>query len=104
MNSKQRRHRRLHCLNHIINICCQAFLIGRKYKKYLTKLKKHHLRGNFTKVKELWKKFGYLSRLHNLVRYIRLTPQRREEFTTIVIGRDLSAFDKLKLIQNNSTR
>ncbi|KAA8620769.1 Dimer-Tnp-hAT domain-containing protein [Pyrenophora tritici-repentis] len=45
-----------------------------------------------------------LGRLHNLVRYIRLTPQRREEFATIIIGGDLSQFDGLELIQNNSTR
>ncbi len=38
------------------------------------------------------------------VRYIRLTPQRREEFAAIIIGGDLSEFDGLELIQNNSTR
>ncbi|KAF7443405.1 hypothetical protein A1F99_129120 [Pyrenophora tritici-repentis] len=27
MKSKQRRHRRLRCLGHVINLCCQAFLI-----------------------------------------------------------------------------
>ncbi|KAI8396506.1 hypothetical protein FOFC_18604 [Fusarium oxysporum] len=34
----------------------------------------------------------------------RLTPQRREEFAAIIIGGDLSEFDGLELIQNNSTR
>lgn len=29
MDAKQRRHRRLRCLGHIINLCCQAFLLGR---------------------------------------------------------------------------
>ncbi|SCO92701.1 uncharacterized protein FRV6_16829 [Fusarium oxysporum] len=55
-------------------------------------------------VEEPWKRFGCLGRLHNLVRYIRLTPQRREEFAAIIIGGDLSEFDGLELIQNNSTR
>ncbi|KAI1513835.1 Dimer-Tnp-hAT dimerization containing protein [Pyrenophora tritici-repentis] len=104
MKSKQRRHRRLRCLGHVINLCCQAFLMGRNCEKYLAKLEKHHQRGDYTKVEELWKKFGCLGRLHNLVRYIRLTPQRREEFATIIIGGDLSQFDGLELIQNNSTR
>lgn len=49
-------------------------------------------------------KFGCLGRLRNLVRYIRLTPQRREEFASVVIGGDLSVFDGLDLIQNSSTR
>ena len=104
MKSKQSRHRRLRCLGHIINLCCQAFLMGRNCEKYLAKLEKHYQRGNYTEVEELWKKFGCLGRLHNLVRYIRLTPQRREEFAAIIIGRDLSEFDGLELIQNNSTR
>ena len=104
MSSKQRRHRRLRCLGHIINLCCQAFLMGRNCDKYLAKLEKHHLRGDYAKVEELWRKFGCLGRLHNLVRYIRLTPQRREEFAAIVVGGDLSAFDGLELIQSNSTR
>ncbi|KAF7568858.1 hypothetical protein PtrM4_112730 [Pyrenophora tritici-repentis] len=68
MKSKQRRHRRLRCLGHVINLCCQAFLMGRNCEKYLAKLEKHHQRGDYTKVEELWKKFGCLGRLHNLVR------------------------------------
>ncbi|KJZ69640.1 hypothetical protein HIM_10979 [Hirsutella minnesotensis 3608] len=104
MKPQQRRHRRLRCLGHIVNLCCQAFLMGRNCEKYLAKLEKHHQRGGYVKVEELWKKFGCLGRLHNLVRYIRLTPQRREEFAAIIIGGDLSEFDGLELIQNNSTR
>ncbi|RFN45157.1 putative ac transposase [Fusarium flagelliforme] len=104
MDSKQRRHRRLRCLGHIVNLCCQAFLMGRNCEKYLAKLEKHYQRGDYEKVEELWKEFGCLGRLHNLVRYIRLTPQRREEFAAIIIGGDLSEFDGLELIQNNSTR
>ena len=104
MDSKQRRHRRLRCLGHIVNLCCQAFLMGRNCEKHLAKLEKHYQRGDYAKVEELWKEFGCLGRLHNLVRYIRLTPQRREEFAAIIIGGDLSEFDGLELIQNNSTR
>ncbi|XP_044723961.1 restless-like transposase [Hirsutella rhossiliensis] len=29
MKPQQRRHRRLRCLGHIVNLCCQAFLMGR---------------------------------------------------------------------------
>ncbi|KAI8396320.1 hypothetical protein FOFC_06303 [Fusarium oxysporum] len=35
---------------------------------------------------------------------IGLTPQRRVEFAAIIVGGDLAEFDKLELIQNNSTR
>ncbi|KAM4060593.1 restless-like transposase [Hirsutella rhossiliensis] len=99
MKPQQRRHRRLRCLGHIVNLCCQAFLMGRNCEKHLAKLEKHHQRGDYVKVEELWKKFGCLGRLHNLVRYIRLTPQRREEFAAIIIGGHLSEFDGLELIR-----
>ncbi|KAI8396510.1 hypothetical protein FOFC_21058 [Fusarium oxysporum] len=104
IDSKQRRYRRLRCLGHIVNLCCQAFLMGQNCEKYLAKLEKHYQRGDYAKVEELWKRFGCLGRLHNLIRYIRLTPQRRKEFAAIIIGGDLSEFDGLELIQNNSTR
>lgn len=104
MEVKQRRYRRLRCLGHIINLYCQAFLMGRNSERYLAKLEKHYQRGDYAKIEELWKRFGCLGRLHNLVRYIRLTPQRREEFAAILISGDLSQFDGLELIQNNSTR
>ena len=58
MTSKQRRHRRLRCLGHIINLCCQAFLMGRNCEKNLAKLEKHYQRGDYTKVEGLWKNFG----------------------------------------------
>ena len=103
MKSQQRRHRHLRCLGHIINLYCQAFLIGHNCEKQLAKLEKHYLCGDYTKVEELWKKYGCLGRLHNLVRYIRLTLQRHEEFAAIVVGGDLFGFDGLELIQNNST-
>ncbi|KAI8416776.1 hypothetical protein FOFC_03089 [Fusarium oxysporum] len=49
MDSKQRRHRRLRCLGHIVNLCCQAFLMGRNCEKYLAKLEKHYQRGDYVK-------------------------------------------------------
>lgn len=73
--------------------------MGRDCEKHLAKLEKYYQRGDYAKVEELWRKFGCLGRLHNLIRYIRLTPQRREEFAAIVIGGDLSEFDGLELIQ-----
>jgi hypothetical protein len=78
--------------------------MGRNCEKELKKLEKHYQRRDYSQVEELWKKFRCLGRLHNLVRYIRLTPRRREECAAIVVGGELSQFDSLELIQNNSTR
>lgn len=53
MKSKQRRHRRLRCFGHIVNRCCQAFLMSRNCESYLAKLEKHYQRGDYAKVDEL---------------------------------------------------
>jgi len=74
--------------------------MGSDCEKQLAKLETHYRSCNFTKIEELWKKYGCLGRLHNLIRYIRLTAGRREEFKLITIsneGGDLNAFDGLEV-------
>jgi hypothetical protein len=97
MSAQQRRFRRLRCLGHVINLCCQAFLLGHDCERELAKLETHYRSGDYTQVEELWKKYGCLGRLHNLVRYIRLSAGRREEFKSIVGGGDVSEFDGLEV-------
>ncbi|KAM4063264.1 ribonuclease H-like protein [Hirsutella rhossiliensis] len=43
MKPQQRRHRRLRCLGHIVNLCCQAFLIRRNYGQHWFELEKIEL-------------------------------------------------------------
>ncbi|KAM4064821.1 ribonuclease H-like protein [Hirsutella rhossiliensis] len=43
MKPQQRRHRRLRCLGHIVNLCCQAFLMGRNYGQHWFELEKIEL-------------------------------------------------------------
>jgi len=38
MSVKQRRRRRLRCLGHVVNLCAQAFLLGKKAKLTLEEL------------------------------------------------------------------
>jgi hypothetical protein len=45
------------------------------------------------RIRELWRKSGAIERLHNIIKYIRASPQRRQFFRLIVCGGELSEFD-----------
>jgi hypothetical protein len=98
MNAKQRRRRRLRCLGHVINLAAQAFLFGRKSQEALEELDLAYRRHDFDAIAKVWRKQGVLGRLHNIVRYIRMTPQRRAEWRKTVIGtQKWSLFDGLEV-------
>lgn len=88
MSEKQRRRRRLRCLGHIVNLAAQVFLLGKGAEKTLDELEIAFLRQDFQKIADIWRKQGALGRLHNIVRYIRMTPQRRQEFRRCVVQED----------------
>jgi hypothetical protein len=98
MNAKQRRRRRLRCLGHVINLAAQAFLFGKKSQETLDELDLAYRRHDFEAIAKVWRKQGVLGRLHNIVRYIRMTPQRRAEWRKTVIGiKKWSIFDGLEV-------
>lgn len=45
----------------------------------------------------IWRARGPVGKLHNMIKYIRWTPQRREQFAGIRIGGELAKFDKLEV-------
>ncbi|KAJ6785140.1 hypothetical protein PWT90_08160 [Aphanocladium album] len=104
MSEKQRKRRRLRCFGHIVNLCARAFLIGKDGAKVCKELDIAYRDGDLKKIGELWRKRGAIGRLHNIVRYIRASPQRRQFFRSIILGGDLTEFDKLELIQGQQTR
>ena len=97
MSEKQRKRRRLRCLGHVVNLCAQAFLLGKKADTTLEELELAYSRHDFESIAKIWRKQGALGRLHNIVRYIRMSPQRREEFRRIVVGGEWSEFDMLEV-------
>jgi hypothetical protein len=58
-----------------------------------------------TTIEELtaWRKLGPVGKLHNLVRYIRASPQRREKFLQLQLE-TLQAVEAFMVRQNNDTR
>jgi len=77
-------HRQLRCYGHVINLAAKAFLFGHNPDAFeleienLEKLKLEirHERELLTQ----WRKRGSVGKLHNIVVWIRRTPQRRDSF------------------------
>ena len=103
LSIKQRQGRRLRCMGHIVNLCARALLLGKGAGKRLSELERKELKGGVAAVDRFWKNKGALGRLHNLVVYIRCTPQRLEEFAKIKKGGNLAQFDVLKVSLFSST-
>ena len=97
LSIKQQQGRRLRCMGHIINLCARALLLGKGAGKKLSELERKELKGSVVAVDRFWKNKGALGQLHNLVVYIRCTPQRLEEFAKIRKGGNLAQFDVLKV-------
>lgn len=74
-------HRRVRCLGHIINLAAQAFLFGgdRQAFEEVQLINKDPISIIEAEL-AFWRKKGPLGKLHNIVTFIRRTPQRRESF------------------------
>jgi hypothetical protein len=73
--------RRVRCLGHIINLAAKAFLFGNDPASLEAEIL--HLSDSSIVEAQLdfWRKKGAKGKLHNLVYFIRRTPQRRERFS-----------------------
>lgn len=97
ISKRQIKRRRLRCFGHIVNLCAQAFLMGKDAEKICKDLDAAVREGDWKKIGDLWRKRGSIGRLHNLIRYIRATPQRRNRFMAIVVGGEAAAFNGLQV-------
>ena len=97
MSKRMIQRRRIRCLGHIVNLCAQSFIIGKDAEKVCKELEKAIAEGDLKKIGALWKKRGSIGRLHNIIRYIRGSPQRRNRFATIVIAGELAIYNGLQV-------
>jgi hypothetical protein len=107
--------RRIRCAGHVINLVAQAFLGGTDEKAFEygddPEATETLLKDEVTML-NTWRKEGPIGKLHYLVRYIRLTPQRRKEFMDIkginsassASASALASAKEVMVIQNNATR
>ena len=100
--------RRSRCLGHIINLVAKAFLFGTSVDAFeaITDVIDEDVVSidseTMKRAQKAWRTQGAIGKLHNLVVFIRSSPQRRETFKRKVVGDD--AVDNLMPILDNSTR
>ena len=97
ISKRQIARRRIRCLGHIINLCAQAFIIGKDAENVCKELDHANRDGDWKKVGDLWRERGSIGRLHNIIRYIRATPQRRNRFKNILLDGELTKFNGLQV-------
>lgn len=101
---KERLAFRIRCFGHIVNLCAHAMIFGKGKGKRRETFARTERKGDEEGWASVWRQIGAVGRLHNIVRYIRWSPQRREEFANCLQGGELADFDQLELIQDNDTR
>ncbi|RKK17214.1 hypothetical protein BFJ67_g17782, partial [Fusarium oxysporum f. sp. cepae] len=108
------RNHRTRCFGHILNLAARAFLWGEDpdsfereaFTEAAFQVEERELR--------LWRKRGAVGKLHNIVRFVRASPQRRELMKSLACDQndedgyqlfeeERAAID-LELMQNNETR
>ena len=85
--------RRLWCFGHILNLVVKALLFGKDIDALEISSAEF----------ATWRKFGAVGKLHNLVRWIHTSPQRRERFVQLQLEA-LQAVEAFMVHQNNDTR
>jgi hypothetical protein len=81
--------RRSRCLGHIINLAAQAFIYGKDNEAFINQAEfEEELSGRdqvaIAREQALWRSRGSFGRLHNIVKWMRASPQRRQEFEMVI--------------------
>ena len=79
----EKKARRLRCLGHIMNLAAQALLFDTDSDAFTAEILVATELRHERKLLNIWRKRGPLGKLHNIVKFIRSTPQRREKFHII---------------------
>lgn len=104
--------RRIRCFGHILNLVAKAFLFGEESDAFEIQSDFYDTLGQYEEGLEHWRRKGPIGKLHNIVKFIRASPQRSEAFRNIAQECDDSedfifsevSSKELELRQNNTTR
>ena len=102
LSETERKQRRLRCFGHILNLACHSYLYGHDPESFEVEIILLDALARENEELRAWRKQGPIGKLHNIVVFIRRSPQRREAFLRMAASED--EFAKLMLIQDNSTR
>ncbi|KAK5991211.1 Putative AC9 transposase-like protein [Cladobotryum mycophilum] len=104
--------RRIRCYGHILNLIARAYLYSQDNESFKQESQLHILADHLDDDLKHWRKKSPIGKLHNIVKFIRASPQRTEEFKKSVLE-DYNDGDfmlvnesdrELELIINNETR
>jgi hypothetical protein len=76
---------RIRCFGHILNLSAKAFIEGESSEIFDQHISSSEADHELELLKE-WRKRGAVGKLHNLVHWIRRSPQRRDAFLSISLG------------------
>ncbi|KAK5994467.1 hypothetical protein PT974_04942 [Cladobotryum mycophilum] len=76
--------RRMRCYGHILNLVARAYLYGENSESFEQESQVHTITDNLDNELNHWRKKGPIGKLHNIVRFIRASPQRSAQFKKIV--------------------
>ena len=81
--------RRSRCLGHIINLAAQAFIYGKENEAFVSAIE--HLnelsvrdQDEIAQEQALWRARGAFGKLHNIVKFVRVSPRRRQDFEAVI--------------------
>jgi hypothetical protein len=93
---------RTHCFGHILNLACGSYLYGHDPDSFEIEVMVLESLAREQEELKAWRKRGPIGKLHNIVVFIRRSPQRREAFLRVAQADD--EFKKFMLKQGNATR
>ncbi|SCO91193.1 uncharacterized protein FRV6_15321 [Fusarium oxysporum] len=104
--------RRMRCFGHILNLVAQAFLYGDDATSFELQSEAYGMLERVEEDLEHWRAKGPVGKLHNIVKFIRASPQRTEAFKAHAREQEEADIYKLaeestaelEVIQNNATR
>ncbi|KAF6515840.1 hypothetical protein HZS61_004581 [Fusarium oxysporum f. sp. conglutinans] len=103
--------RRMRCHGHTLNLVARAFLFGKDADSFELESDINSMRGLIEQDLDHWRTKGPIGKLRNIVKFIRSSPQRSEQFKRIAQEQDYEGYRLceestagLEVVMNNVTR
>jgi hypothetical protein len=102
---------RMRCYGHILNLVARAFLFGKDADSFELESDINGMRGLAEQDLRHWRSKGPIGKLHNIVKFIRSSPQRSEYFKRIAHEQEYEGYRlseestaELEVVLDNETR
>uniref|UniRef100_A0A0C4BKZ8 AC transposase n=1 Tax=Fusarium oxysporum (strain Fo5176) TaxID=660025 RepID=A0A0C4BKZ8_FUSOF len=103
--------RRMRCYGHTLNLVARAFLFGKDAESFELESDINGMRGLVEQDLDHWHTKGPIGKLRNIVKFIRSSPQRSEQFKRVAREQDHEEYRlceesmaELEAVMNNETR